>query len=86
MDDRGDATDHGLIIEHHAFTRPHRGRRGSEIGEHEERLSSHFCAFGSYHIYYFSIGGEQGIQLRAQLILVDLVIEVVDVERRVWLR
>lgn len=81
-----DATDHRLIIEHHAFARPHRGRRGSEISEYEECLSSHFWAFGRYHIYYFSMGREESIKLRAQLFRVDLVIEIVDVERRVWLR
>lgn len=79
-------THHGLVIEHHTLTGSHGSGCGSQIGEDEKGLALHLWTFGGDDIDDFAVCGEEGIELRPDLILVDLVIEIVDVEGRNWLR
>ena len=73
-------TDHRLIVEYQAITCAEGGGGGGEVCIDEKCLASHFWCFGGYDIDKFSIGSKEGIELRANFILVYLVIEIVDIK------
>ena len=77
---------HWLIVEDHTFAAAHRGGRACEVGEDDEGLAFHLRPFEGDDIEDTAVGGEEGEELRAELVLLDLVVEVVDVQGRVGLR
>ena len=74
-----------FIVEHHTCTSPHRSRRPCQIRKDQERLTAHLGALCRDDIDHFSVRREKRVELGAQLLFVDPVIQVVDIERRVWL-
>ena len=48
-------------------------------------MSSHFLAFGRDDIDYFAIGGEESQELYFQLLSVYLVVQIIDIQGRIWL-
>ena len=79
------AAHHRFIIEDDTFAGSHGRGRAREVGEHEERLAAHFLALERDDVDDPAVRGEEREELPAQLLLVDLVVEVVQVERRVGL-
>jgi hypothetical protein len=78
-------TDQRLIVEYHAVTCTKSSSGGREISKDEKRLAPHFWRFGSNDVNKLPIGGEESVELRANFILVYLVIEIVDIKGRVGL-
>lgn len=78
-------TDHGLIIEYHAITCTKSSSGGREVCIDQKRLAPHFWGFGGHNIDKLAIGGKEGVELRADFVFVDFVIEIVDVKGRVGL-
>ena len=76
---------HRLIIKDDTFAGPERGGCAREVAEHEERLPPHFLCLERDDVSDAAVGGEEGEELVLELILVDLVVEVLQVERRVGL-
>ena len=74
-----------FIVERHTCTSPHRRRRPCQIRKDQERLTTHLGALGRDDIDHLSVRREKRVELGAQLFLVDLVVQIVDVECRVWL-
>ena len=72
-------TNHRLIVEYHAVTCTKSSSGGREISKDEKSLAPHFWSFGSNDIDKLAIGGKEGVELRANFILVYFVIEIVDI-------
>lgn len=83
--DRTIRTDHRLIVEYHAVTCTESSSGGREISKDEKRLAPHFWSFGSNDVDKLPMGGKESVELRANFILVYLVIEIVDIKGRVGL-
>jgi hypothetical protein len=76
---------HGFVVERHTFTSPHSRCGSCEICKDEERLATHFRAFGSDNIDESAISCEKGEKLGSKLLLVDFFVEIIDVQRCVWM-
>ena len=76
---------HRFIIKDDTFAGSQGRGRASEVTEDDKRLSSHFGPFEGDDVDNSAIGCEEGVELIAQLLFSDLVVEVVDVEGLVWL-
>jgi hypothetical protein len=72
-------THHRLFVEDHALERAHRGGRGGELGEDEEGLALHARALERDDIEDGAVGGEERVELRAELLLGDAVVQVLHV-------
>ncbi len=77
---------HGFIVEDDTFTGAEGSGGGSEVVEDEECLAAHFLGLEGDYIDEAAIGRKESEQLATELFLVDLVVEVLDVERGVGLR
>jgi hypothetical protein len=76
---------HRFIVEDDTFARTQRRGRPGQVAEHDKRLTPHFLCLERDHIDYPAIGREERVQLMSQLLLIDLVVEVFDVKRRLRL-
>lgn len=76
---------HRFIIKDNTFAGPQGRGRASQVAEDDERLSAHFGALEGDDVDYPAIGCEEGVELVAEFLFADLVVEVVDVEGLVWL-
>ena len=74
-----------FIIERHTCASPHRSRRPRQIGKDQEGLTAHFGTLRRDDIDHLPVGCEKRVELGTELFFVDLVVQVVDVERRVGL-
>lgn len=72
-------THEGFIVENHAITGTHGSSCTCEIRKDEKGLAAHLFCFESDDVDNFTMGGEEGIELVLELLLVDLIVEIVDV-------
>lgn len=77
---------HGFIVEDNTFAGAEGGGSSGEVVEDEERLAAHFLGLEGDYVDEAAIGREESEELATELFLVDLVVEVLDVERGVGLR
>ena len=74
-----------FIVERHTCTSPHRSRRPRQIRKDQEGLTAHLGTLRRDDIDHLPVCCEKRVELGSELFLVDLVVQVVDVERRVRL-
>ncbi len=76
---------HRFIIEDDTFARTECSGRARQVTEDDESLSSHLLRLERHHVDDPAICGEEAKELQPELVFLDLVVEVFDVEGRVWL-
>ena len=76
---------HWLVVKDHTFAAAHGGGCTGEVGEDDKGLALHLRTLEGDDIEDAAVSGEESKELCAELVLLDLVVQVVDVEGGVWL-